>query len=301
MSRILVSGLINLETTLKVEGFPLHYRPVSYPFFGVNSRVSGVGYNLTRALTTLGHDVCFVSLIGRDQAGGLVRQALQSDGLNGEFVLDTLPETAQSAILYDGDGRRSIFTDLKDIQDRAYPPEKFDEAAAGCELWALCNINFSRPFLQLGRQRGARIATDLHTISDLDDPYNRDFWAAADILFMSDEHLPVPPAEWMRRVWARYNASIVVIGLGAQGALLGLREEDRMVMVPAVKTRPIVNTIGAGDALFSAFLHGTSRGLAPEEALRRAVVFASWKIGVRSAAEGFLNAAELETLYQDLS
>lgn len=298
MSRILVSGLINLETTLKIEGFPLAYQPVSYPFFGVNSRVSGVGYNLTRALTSLGHEARFVSLIGRDQAGGLVRQALQTDALNGSFVLDRLDETAQSVILYDGAGRRSIFTDLKNIQDQAYPPEKFDEAAAGCELWALCNINFSRPFLKLARQRGARVATDLHTISDLDDPYNRDFWAAADILFMSDEHLPLPPAEWMRRIWARYTASIVVIGMGAQGALLGLREEERLVMVPAVKTRPVVNTIGAGDALFSAFLHGISCGFTPEEALRRAVVFASWKIGVRSAADGFLTAEELEALVQ---
>jgi ribokinase len=42
---ILVSGLINIETTLKVDSFPIEYSPVRYPFFGVNSAVSGVGYN----------------------------------------------------------------------------------------------------------------------------------------------------------------------------------------------------------------------------------------------------------------
>ena len=46
MSRILVSGLINIETTLKVDGFPIPYFPVRFPFHGVNSTVSGVGYNI---------------------------------------------------------------------------------------------------------------------------------------------------------------------------------------------------------------------------------------------------------------
>jgi ribokinase len=44
--RILVSGLINLETTLRVEQFPLAYEPVRFPFFGVQTAVAGVGYNL---------------------------------------------------------------------------------------------------------------------------------------------------------------------------------------------------------------------------------------------------------------
>ena len=48
--RVLVSGLINLETTLRVNGFPIDYNPVNYPFLGVQSRVSGVGYNLAKAL-----------------------------------------------------------------------------------------------------------------------------------------------------------------------------------------------------------------------------------------------------------
>ncbi len=32
MAQILVSGLINIETTLRVDGFPLPYAPVHYPF-----------------------------------------------------------------------------------------------------------------------------------------------------------------------------------------------------------------------------------------------------------------------------
>ena len=298
MANILVSGLINLETTLKVEGFPINYNPVNYPFFGVNSAISGVGFNLAKALTVLGDSVAFLSLIGQDPAAELVRLALDRAGIQGNRVLASLPATCQSVILYDGSGRRQIYTDLKDVQQQVYPIEAFEAAAQVSDTLALCNINFSRPMLQKACQAGKRIATDLHTLSDLEDEYNRDFMAAADILFMSDERLPVAPEEWVRRIWNRYKAEIVVIGLGAQGALLGIRSQRQMVRFPAVYTRPIVSTIGAGDALFSAFLHSYLHNENPELALQKAIVFASYKIGETSAAEGFLNASSLEDWIQ---
>ena len=139
MAKILVSGLLNIETTLRVEGFPIAYNPVNYPFFGVNSSVSGVGYNIARALTTLGDAVKFLSLIGADSAGQLVQNALAADGITAEGVLAAIPATAQSVILYDPQGRRQIYTGLKDIQERIYPPEQYERASAGYEWQALCN------------------------------------------------------------------------------------------------------------------------------------------------------------------
>ncbi len=296
MSKILVSGLINIETTLSVEGFPIGYTPVRFPFFGVHSSVSGVGYNVAKALTVLGDDVRFLSLIGADAAGVLVRAALSADGISAEHVLGALAQTAQSVILYDGAGRRQVNSDLKDIQERAYPAGCFEEAIAGCSLAALCNINFSRPFLARARALGAPVATDVHTISDLEDDYNRDFMAAADILFMSDERLPAPPEAWVRAMWRRYGAEIVVVGLGRAGALLGVRRDGFLERIPAVTTRPVVSTIGAGDALFSAFVHFYAGTHDPYAAIRRAIVFASYKIGETSAAAGFLDEAALDRL-----
>jgi acarbose 7IV-phosphotransferase len=294
MENILVSGLINLETTLQVEGFPIPYNPVNYPFFGVNSSVSGVGFNVAKALTRLGDSVAFLSLIGQDPAGQLVHQALAKAGIQGGGVLASLPATCQSVILYDRSGRRQIYTDLKDIQEKVYPIDIFEASAGPCRCLALCNINFSRPMLQKARSAGKLIATDLHTLSDLDDEYNHDFMQAADILFMSDERLPTIPEDWVRRIWNRFGAEIVVIGMGAQGALLGIRSQQHLERFPAVYTRPIISTIGAGDALFSAFLHTYLQTANPRLALQKALVFASYKIGETSAAEGFLDATSLE-------
>jgi ribokinase len=300
MAKILVSGLINIETTVRVEGFPITYTPVRYPFYGVNSSVSGVGYNIARALTILGDEVRLLSMIGRDPLGELVRSSLERDRIPGKDVLEILDQTAQSVILYDGEGRRQINVDLKEVQETGYPQARYTQAAAGCDLLVLCNINFSRPFLEPARRAGRRIATDVHAITDLNDPYNADFMRGAAILFMSHEWLPVTPEVWARRVWDRYSPEVLVIGLGAEGALLAVKKDNFMERVPSVRTRPVANTIGAGDASFSAFVHFYTRTGDPYTSLRKAMVFASYKIGAISAADGFLDEAGLEELYAKL-
>ncbi|MDD5370476.1 MAG: carbohydrate kinase family protein [Anaerolineaceae bacterium] len=300
MAKILVSGLINIETTLRVDRFPVDYSPANYPFFGINSSVSGVGYNLAKALHTLGDEVEFLSLIGEDLAGRLVFAALAEDGIPDLHILPALDHTAQSVILYDPQGRRQIYTDLKDIQERSYPVETFDLALQECDLAALCNINFSRPFLSRAQRVGCLVATDVHALSTLEDDYNRDFMAAAAILFLSDERLPVQPEDFARQVVDRYQNDIVVIGLGARGALLAVRQDGFYGHFPAVRTRAVVNTIGAGDALFSCFLHEFVLTGDPYRSLKQAMIFASYKIGATGAADGFLCAADLQHWYNKI-
>lgn len=298
MGKILVSGLINIETTLQVDGFPIQYSPVRYPFFGVNSTVSGVGYNIAKALTVLGDQVEFLSLVGSDLAGEQVLAALKAERIPHERVIRGIEHTAQSVILYDPGGRRQIHVDLKDIQERDYHPDRFDDAVGDCSLAVLCNINFSRPLLKKARQAGKWIATDVHTIASLEDAYNRDFMAAADILFLSDEALPTSPDRFSRDLIDRYANEIVVIGLGERGALLAVKRDGFCERIPAAYTRPVVNTIGAGDALFSSFLHFYIQRRDPYEAIQKAVVFASYKTGESGAAQGFLPESELERLME---
>lgn len=254
MSCFFLSGLINLETTLAVDGFPLDYFPVRYPFYGIQTTVSGVGFNLAAALTKLGNHVEFASLIGPDENGALARNALAAAGVPDGLVLENVDATAQSVILYDPAGRRKIHVDLKNIQELQYPAEIAQEAVQKSDLAVLCNINFSRNLIPIAQAAGAPIAADVHALADLDDHYNQDFMAAAEILFLSDESLPEPPEAVAKAMLAKYKMKILVIGLGAKGVLLTVRKAGFMKRFPAVYTRPVVNTIGAGDALFSAFL-----------------------------------------------
>ena len=75
---------------------------------------------------------------------------------------------------------------------------------------------------------------------------------------------------------------------------MAVREDDFLERFEAVRTREVVNSIGAGDALFSAFLDRYMRTADPYTAIREAMVFASYKIGEKGAAHGFLKSDELD-------
>lgn len=48
--KFLVSGLLNVETTCPVRGFPINYYPIDYVFFGIDTKASGVALNVSKAL-----------------------------------------------------------------------------------------------------------------------------------------------------------------------------------------------------------------------------------------------------------
>ena len=294
MKNILISGLVNTETTCRVRQFPIDYYPIDYPFFGVNTAVSGVAYNLAKAMTTLGDRVKLLSMTGDDFAARYIREELTALGIDPAPIKPCLSQTPSSVVLYDETGRRQIYCDLKDIQEAAYGFAQEDVASV--DIVAACNINFNRPLLKLAKEMGKTIATDVHVLRDIHDDYNRDFMEAADILFLSDEGAGEDHYGFIWALEEAYRTPIIVMGRGAKGALMYLREEARFVELPAAHVGEVVNTVGAGDALFSAFLHFYAKVLHPVECLHRAQVFAAAKIRVSGASRGFVTEAEVEEM-----
>ncbi len=210
-----------METTLKIEAFPYNYTPVRYAFHGAGMSVSGVGYNISKALTVLDHDVRLLSLIRQDAAASFIRAELEANKINTADLLPQLEQTPQSVILHDDAGRRSINTDLKAIQETPYPVERFADALSQADLAVICNINFARPFLAAARAAGLPIAIDVHAIGTIDDAYNQDYMRHADSLFQSHENLPDTPQAWIRQLWAHYQTPIAVVGMGEGGCVAG--------------------------------------------------------------------------------
>lgn len=297
MKKILVSGLINTETTVRVRQFPVEYYPIDYPFFGVNTAVSGVAYNIAKALRTLNDDVTFLTMTGRDFPAEYIKNELRAAGIGTEHISPRLKETPSSVVLYDGEGKRQIYCDLKDIQETEYG---FDESICrDSDLMVACNINFNRPLLRAAKAAGKVIATDVHVLSNIHDDYNRDFMACADILFLSDEGIGWDYRGFLMALAETYGNSIIVLGRGSRGAAIYLKEENRIFELPAVQVGGVVNTVGAGDALFSGFVHYYANGCTPLKALLRAELFASAKITVSGALKGFVTEEKIETLYRD--
>jgi acarbose 7IV-phosphotransferase len=107
------------------------------------------------------------------------------------------------------------------------------------------------------------------------------------------------PEAFVSTLWERTGARVVVVGMGASGALLCLRGGESR-HISAVSVRPVVNTAGAGDALFACFLHFYWDGETPLSALRKAAAFAGYKVGENGASRGFLSEEELLGLIASL-
>ncbi|MBE6824154.1 MAG: carbohydrate kinase family protein [Ruminococcaceae bacterium] len=299
MSKILVCGLVNMETTVKVKSFPLEYIPIDYNFFGVNSYPAGVGLNLSLAFSSLSDEVKLLSMVGDDSAGEMVKSVLTKNNVSIDYLCDS-GNTAQSVVLYDDSGRRRIFCDLKDFQQKSFDEELFEKAAQDCDTLCLCNINFSRNLLKLGKSMGKRIACDVHTLSDIDDEYNFDYMNSADILFLSNENIVDREDVFLNLLKDKFRSEIIVIGMGKKGSLMYVRADEKIYHCDAVYNDNVVNTVGAGDALFSSFVHFYTKGIDPYLSLMYASAFASYKISFDGAAKGFLSTDELLDFYKNL-
>lgn len=297
--KLFVSGLINVETNLKIRSFPVTYYPIDYPFYGIRSSVSGVGYNISKAAKTLGDEVVFASLIGKDHEAARVVKALDESGLEKKCVFDCLETTPASVVLYEpgSGGRRQIYCDLKDIQDRSIDVEAVKGEIYSSDVCVLCNINFNRALLPIAKEAGKIIASDVHVLSDIHDPFNRDFMNYADILFLSDEDLPCLPRDFLIALKNEYPAKIIVIGLGSDGAIMYERSTDTITQMPAAEIGGVVNTVGAGDALFSAFVHYYVKTDAVQ-ALKKAQIFAALKIRHDGGSEGFSTEEQVEEIFR---
>jgi ribokinase len=292
MNTILVSGHINVETTVKIDKFPIDYTPVDYNFFGVNSTIAGVGYNISSAIKTLGGNPTLFSIIGNDIYKNIIFDTLNNKGINTQYVLPLVKETSQSIILYN-ENKRKIILDLKNIQETKYHIEKIDKIIDEIDMAILCNINYSRDLLKTVKEHGKLIASDVHVVNDINDAYNKDFMEYSDILFLSNEKISGEEYNFLKQLIGTYSNKIIVMGMGENGLLIYTREEDEIKQYHAAKTRKVVNTIGAGDALFSSFIYFYNKTKDIHYSIEKAILFASYKIGEKGAAEGFLTEEEL--------
>ena len=79
--------------------------------------------------------------------------------------------------------------------------------------------------------------------------------------------------------------------------MLDFKKRFTKVASLKISSDDIKGTVGAGDALFSAFLHYHSKGYCSLEALKRAQIFASAKITANGGAAGFVTEAQIEEYY----
>ncbi len=291
---IYVSGLLNFETILNVESFPINYFPITYPFFGINSSVSGTAFNISTALAKLGDKVYLSSYVGDDLLGKTIVSEAKKSKIDTSNIKMTLESTPNMVVLVDAHRNVQTYCDLKNVQDieSNFEEEKLNIEAS--DLVVLCNSNFNRPLLKKAKELGKKVATDVHIIGSIDDPFNEDFLRYSDIVFLSERGLTGKIYEdFLVDLYNAYHNEIIVLGEGREGAMI-LDAKKRVVYhIDAITIRKIANTVGGRDAMFSAFIHFYLKGIDSLEALKLAEIFVSYKIGESGSAKGFLSEKEV--------
>lgn len=236
------------------------------------------GYS-SRGFARLDRRTVWLGGLGNDPAGRMVRDRLAAAGVGLEGVVIDPGGTPHSVNLMDPHGRRHAFYDGGGHMTMAAPFDLGGRLLEGVRLAHFQLANWTRHLLSVARDRGALVSVDLHDIPELDDAYRADYLAAADIVFASSANFDDP--EWLAAaLLARGRAQVVVVGAGADGAVLAHREKRAIEMLrqpPPSLDLPVEDTNGAGDGLAVGFLDGfVFDGLSFWDALRRGQIVAGW-------------------------
>ncbi len=295
MSRFMVAGFVQLETIVKVDALPVPYQRFQSIPDMIDTNIGGSGYNSALALAWLGNEVDFMSMIGRElQKSEQYKKLMESSvNLSFEYVLPLLDSMPSSVILYHN-GEKQVFEDVKDIRTVPYDYELFERQIQDKDMVLISSCNFCRPVIELAKKYHKPLAVNVRSLKKERIVQKEDFLKAADILHISGDEMDKEPYECINELREKYDPQIVIVGIGDRGVILYTREDNSILEYRPVKTNGVVNTVGAGNAMYSAFLHYYVKTGDAKEAIKNALLFASYKIGFVGTSNGFMTEEQIE-------
>ena len=298
MRNFLVAGLIQNETIVKVDSIPLDYVAVSNVPHSIFSGIGGAAYNEALALSALGNKVDFLTMIGENDKKSMVNPPESEVILNTDFILPVLDTLPSSVVLYDKERNQQRFKDRKNASSAVYPLEIFEERARLADMVVLTNAAVCKNFLNTAKKMNKKIAVNFREYREETMDFNGAFMEEADIIYISDSHIVDASDSFIQSLSKKYDPEIIIMGQGAKGLIIYSKQNDILAHYNTVKTNKVVNTVGAGNALFSCFLHYYAHKADPIYAVKCALLFASYKIGFMGSSNGFMSQEQLQQWYE---
>lgn len=302
MPKIAVVGSINLDLVVPV---PHHPVPGETVLGGeLAEHPGGKGANQAVAAARLGAQVAMVGRVGDDEAGSVLRAALQREGVDVRWVLAEQGfRTGRALIAVDrASGENSII--VSPGANTALAPEHC--AASGTVLRDADVTLLQQEIPAATVEAAARLAGGTVLLnpaparSTLTRESLRDLLDMVDILVPNRAELAAMVGHDLHDLHAVADAartlrgpSAVVVTLGADGALLC--EEGAVLLVPALAVTP-VDTTAAGDAYCGALACAVAEGLPLHEAVRNANATAALATTRPGAQPSLPTRAEVEKL-----
>lgn len=245
---------------------------------GYHQRVAGAESNFAIALARLGLRSAWVSRLGADPFGRLIRRCLALEGVEVHAVDD--PD-AQTGIYFKERVRPDVVTvhyyragsAASRMRREDVPVDLVSRARllhfTGISLAIAGTLpDATLHAVELARRQGALVSFDPNLRPRLWgaeqarqalDPVLRDL----DLLLTGQSEIELLLGETdQHRLLAelrRRSIRVVVIKRGAAGALVA--SDDRLVVVPAAPVERVLDSVGAGDAFNAGFVAGYLKGL----------------------------------------
>lgn len=294
MANFIVAGITQMETIIKVDSFPIKYVPFTEAHDTIYMAAGGDAFNVSLALKSLGNEIKFMTVVGKDQNMNAFNPPDRRITLPTEHVLPVLKETPAEIFFYDNKRKQQVFEDLKDIRNAEYDMSLVEPVVKDVDMIVLSNANFCRPFIEVAEKHKKKLAVKIHQFNKEKEIYNQDFLSNANILYFSDNTIEEDPQEFAKSIAEKYNTDIIIVGLDEGGLVLYDREKKLNVKYNPVKTKDVVNGAGAGNAAFACFLHYYLKVKDSSQAIRMALLFSAHKIGYMGTSYGFMSEEQMQ-------
>lgn len=292
---VIVFGDLNLDTSVKIDRFPLHVGDTLFSFHGVTDILGGAATNVAVGLRHLGNHVAFGSVIGNDGIGDLVLCMLADKNLDARYIRRDWIATSRTVVVIDAQGNRQCINDPKQVREYRYPETCLPDMFQHSQIVYTSTQHWCRYLAQAAHLHGKTVVVDVQAIVDVDE-YHRDFLHAATIVLLSTEQLCMHSHDFIRKLWFDFDVSVVVATHGEHGATLGVRETQTIDYQPAFNLGGVVDKTGAGDAFCSGFLAAIALGQSFATALTSGQLTAAHNIMHKGSTNGFPSRAKLDML-----
>jgi 2-dehydro-3-deoxygluconokinase len=279
-------------------------------------RVAGADLNVATGLARLGFKVGYISRVGQDSFGQLIRHMLQTEGIDASrvtvdpryptgFQLKGKTETGDPATEYFRRGSAASHLSEADFDlpyiDQAHHLHLTGVAPAISASSRQFALKLARHFRAAGKTisfdpnlRPTLWPSEAEMIAALNELAALATWVFPGLsegLILTGHATPEAIADFYLAMGVRG----VVVKLGEEGAFFASAEGQRGY-VPAVPVSKVIDTVGAGDGFAVGVISGIADGLTLEQASARGALIGALAVQVIGDSEGLPTRAVLNEL-----
>ncbi|BHH83633.1 carbohydrate kinase family protein [Desulforhopalus sp. 52FAK] len=254
------------------------------------SVLGGAPFNLAWHLYALGDNPHFISRVGRDEYGTQVLEAMKQWGMDisGIQVDEEYPTGQVEVIIKDNEPSYNIVNNSAyDFISAEELPEKVMDGILYHGSLSLRNEPSRKAYEKLIKNKGLQVFFDVNLRSpwwkreELYRMLESAHWVKMnmdELQLLASRSADVK--DLMSEVQSKYEIEQLIVTQGEEGALVRTAAGELYHQIPD-KVARFVDTVGAGDAFSSMYIHGLQKRLSVDSNLQQAQKFAGKVVGLR--------------------